>query len=584
MFLNIICRFCFFSFKVLFNQRDWVKIIALLMLLLSFSRRCSVSVAADIHSSNNTIEGTVRDEQHPVSGAIVRVQATEMSTVTDDKGHFILTGLYPSKSVILTAWASGYYIGGGQEYLPGKQDVEILLVPHTTEDNTVYEWVSAFSVAGEENNCQNCHAEPNDPSSALPFDEWQLDAHSKSARNIHFITMYYGTDVGGNVSPKTRYGYNRDYGRFPLRPDVNEAYYGPGYKLDFPSTNGNCAACHIPAAAINDPYGVNPFEVDDIGAEGIGCDLCHKVWDVRLDPATGLPYENMPGVLSFEFRRPPEGHQFFAGPFDDVAPGEDTYTEIQQQSQYCAPCHFGSFWGTKIYNSYGEWLESQYSDPQTGKTCQDCHMPRGLTKHFVRFDKGGKLRDPASIFSHRMPGATDVELLQNAVTMNVTAGLESNKVFVDVSITNDQTGHHVPTDSPLRQMIMLVDARDSQGQALSLIEGPVIPNWGGIGDPNDGYYAGLPGKGFAKILEELWTAITPSGAYWNHTLIASDNRIAAFAIDKSSYIFPAPTEGNITVNVILLFRRAFINLMDQKSWDIPDIVMEQQTLIVTNKE
>jgi nitrate/TMAO reductase-like tetraheme cytochrome c subunit len=451
---------------------------------------------------------------------------------------------------------------------------------HATEDNHNYAWVSAFSRAGDTNNCQDCHSEPNNPASALPFDEWRRDAHSNSAQNIHFLTMYLGTDVSGNASPIIRYGYSRDYGSFPLRPEADVSYYGPGYKLDFPSTSGNCAACHIPAAAINDPYGVNPIEVDGVGAEGIGCDFCHKVWDVRLNPATDLPYDNMPGVLSFEFRRPPEGHQFFSGPFDDVAPGEDTYTPIQRQSQFCAPCHFASFWDTKIYNSYGEWLESPYSNPQTGQTCQDCHMPPGLTNHFAQFDKGGKLRNPATIFSHRMPGAIDVKLLQNAVTMTVVAGLQGDNILVDVSITNDQTGHHVPTDSPLRQIILLVEASDSQGQALSLINGSVIPNWGGIGDPNEGYYAGLPGKGFAKILKELWTEIAPSGAYWNHTRIVGDNRIAAFATDSSAYTFAAPTEGNMTVKATLLFRRAFIDLMKQKSWDAPDIVMEQRSLLV----
>jgi hypothetical protein len=111
----------------------------------------------------------------------------------------------------------------------------------------------------------------------------------------------------------------------------------------------------------------------------------------------------------------------------------------------------------------------------------------------------------------------------------------------------------------------------------------VVPEWGGLGDPNDGYYAGLPGKGFAKILQELWTEIIPSGAYWNPTRIVSDNRIAAFATDKSTYKFIPPTEGNIRVKVTLLFRRAFIDLIDQKSWDVSDIVMEQQSLIVEIK-
>ena len=165
--------------------------------------------------------------------------------------------------------------------------------------------------------------------------------------------MYSGTDVHGNQSPPTRYGFNRDYGSFPLRPDLNQPYYGPGYKLDFSETDGNCAACHTPAASVNAPYGVNPTTVTGVAAEGVPCDFCHKVWDVRLAPATGLPYANMPGVLSFEFRRPPEGHQFFAGPYDDVAPGEDTYSALQTESRFCAPCHFGVFWETVVYNSFG---------------------------------------------------------------------------------------------------------------------------------------------------------------------------------------------------------------------------------------
>ncbi len=40
---------------------------------------------------------------------------------------------------------------------------------------------------------------------------------------------------------------------------------------------------------------------------------------------------------------------------------EDTYLPLYQQSQYCAPCHYGIFWDTTIYNSYGEWLDSPYS-------------------------------------------------------------------------------------------------------------------------------------------------------------------------------------------------------------------------------
>jgi hypothetical protein len=107
-----------------------------------------------------------------------------------------------------------------------------------------------------------------------------------------------------------------------------------------------------------------------------------------------------------------------------------------------------------------------------------------------------------------------------------------------------------------------------------------VPDWGGIGDPSEGYYAGLPGKTFAKVLEELWTEISPTGAYWNPTRVLDDSRLAAFATDTSTYTFAAPDDGAATVEVTLLFRRAFIELVDLKGWDVPDIVMEQERVQV----
>jgi len=535
------------------------------------------------------ISGRVLDEAGPVTGAVVRVQTTEFHTTTDVDGKFTLSGLASDEAVNLTAWKSGYYIAGVQEVSPGNREVEINLKTHTDTDNPDYAWLPSqyHPGQGEDQGCAKCHSSANSPLpqgegagvrvKTLPVDEWLLDAHSQSAVNLRFLTMYTGQDVNGNLSPLTRFGYNRDYGRFPLRPDLNQPFYGPGYKLDFPETAGNCAACHTPAASVNNPYSVDPTTVSGVPAEGVPCDFCHKVWDARLDPVSGLPYANMPGVLSYEFRRPPDGHQFFAGPFDDVAPGEDTYSPLQRESQFCAPCHFGVFWDTLVYNSFGEWLESPYSYPDTGRTCQDCHMPPIGVTHFALPEAGGQERDPFTIFSHRMPGAGDEELLQNAVTLQVGAKRVDECIVVEVAITNDMTGHHAPTDSPLRQMILLLQVTDGRGESLIQIDGPVIPEWGGVGDPEAGYYAGLPGTVYAKVLQELWTEVTPTGAYWNPTRLVSDNRIPAMGSDTTRYVFESKP-GKILVSVELLFRRAFLELMDQKGWDVPDILMESQRI------
>ncbi len=352
----------------------------------------------------------------------------------------------------------------------------------------------------------------------------------------------------------------------------------------------------MPGAALDAPYNTDPNTVSGVNTFGIHCDYCHKVADVKLDPVTKLPYPNMPGVLSQDIRRPfpedPERYQLFFGSFDDDnVPKEDTYLPLIKESQWCAPCHYGVFWDTVIYNSYGEWLASPYSDPNRAKTagvsssksCQQCHMPAptmldGKPITNVAPDKGGVERDPMTIPAHTFPGASNVELLQNSVTMTASASREQDQVLVEVTIVNDKTGHHVPTDSPLRQMILLVSAVDEQGQTLPLREGPTVPDWGGVGDAEQGYYAGLPGKGYAKILIELWTEISPSGAYWNPTHIVSDNRLAAFESDTSKYIFESSAGSEIKSRSHLLFRRAFKELMDQKGWDVADILMEEVIL------
>jgi len=579
-------------------------LLALTLLTACHTSPSNVALAAVPKS--DTISGVVLDDNGPVPGVVVRVQATENSTLTDEEGRFTLTGMSAEGPFFITAWASGYYIVG-VEASPGDDDIEIHLHAHTSGDNPDYEWLpSQFHPGqGENQGCAECHASDprgsEEPLGSLPVDEWLLDAHSQSATNPRFITMYLGQDLAGNQSPLTRYGTSRDYGAFPLRPDPSKPYYGPGYKLDFPETAGNCAACHTPAASVNSPYGVDPTTVSGVPAEGVPCDFCHKIWDVKLDEA-GLPYANMPGVLSFEFRRPLEGHQFFAGPFDDVAPGEDTYSALQTESQICAPCHFGVFWDTLIYNSFGEWLESEYSDPETGQTCQDCHMPPLGVTHFARPDQGGLERASETIFSHRMPGAADEELLQNAVTMDVAAEIQDDLIVVDVTITNDNTGHHIPTDSPLRHMILLVEATDEEGNPLPQADGPTVPLWGGEADPSgeagpeEGYYSGVPGTAYAKILQEMWTEVSPTGAYWNPTRILSDNRIPAMESDTTVYKFQPrqvhaehsdgseynePTQFYITVK--LLFRRAFIELMDQKGWDDPDILMAAQSIVLSTE-
>jgi mono/diheme cytochrome c family protein len=528
-----------------------------------------------------TISGIVRSESGPVEGAVVRIQTTPVFTTCDRFGRFTLTGIAPKQKVALTTYKPGYYIAGPMLASTETPDVSLALIRHVMNDNPKYQWVSAFREAGQTGNCGNCHSDLRDPHSLLPFDEWRRDVHGTSATNARFLSMYNGTDLSGtHHSPLTHYTENRDYGRFPRPPDPDEPYFGPGYLLDSLGGPGNCAACHVPAAAVNAPYGTDPNGKSPAHRESVACDLCHKLWAVKLDPASGLPRPNTPGVLSMEFRRPPEGHQLFLGPFDDVAPGEDTYSPLQRQSQICAPCHSGDFWGVQVYNSFGEWLASPYADPEKGQTCQDCHMPRRGARHIALPEKGGLQRDVKTVFSHLMPGAADEALLKDTAKIEMDARLREDRILVDVRVTNEKAGHHIPTDHPARNILLVLSATDGRGSELEDMGTQRIPDWGGKGKSADDY-ADRPGKGYAKILEELWTEVSPTAAYWRQTRLKADTRIPAKGVDITHYEFRAPREGGpVAIKARLLFRRAFKKLADQKSWNVPDILMNETSLTV----
>jgi hypothetical protein len=529
------------------------------------------------------VAGHVLDDNGPVSGAIVRIQNTDIQTVSAADGSFTLSNIAITEPISVTAWIDGYY-NGAATAIVGLVPITIPVRAYHTDDNPLYRFQPA-------EDCGTCH---------LELAEWQADAHSQSAVNVRFLTLYKGTDIAGNQSELPR-----DAAGLPLPPEPGQPYFGPGFKADFPDRTGNCAACHTPmasriesdntcawsgchtefTASISDqvPPGVSPTSLTHVAAEGITCDFCHKIGDVILNEETGLPLSAKPGISSMKLLRPPdEEHDLFLGTFDDV-PSPDSYLPLQAESAFCAPCHYGVFGGiagghevsggVSIYNSFGEWLDSPYSDPETGQTCQDCHMPPVDYDYFVYPDKGGLPRGGDRIHNHLMPGANDKTLLQNSVTITSTARREADELWVEISLANDQTGHYVPTGTPLRQMILVVRATDLNGTPLRLSSGPTLPGW-------TGSLAEQPGKYFAKILQDEWTGEVPTAAFWRDIKLVEDTRLATLATDTSQYTFDAPETGPVTIEARLIFRRAFAELMTQKGWDDPDIVMEEAVITV----
>jgi hypothetical protein len=268
-----------------------------------------------------------------------------------------------------------------------------------------------------------------------------------------------------------------------------------------------------------------------------------------------------------------------------------------------------------IYNSYGEWRASPYAanreDPGY-RTCQDCHMSHiaiddmttvwsqrracyGSDPRFQDFDHNLMDVGPDARTGKDVP-----RMVQNAAQIDVNFDSQptgSNALDVLVSVTNTRAGHNFPTDSPLRHLILVVEAEDRVGTSLIQVSGGQIPNWTG---PRPGSlasyvdilqtlgiedYGGRPGKVFANLLVEEETNLSPGMAYWNETKSAfvdsvsqatGDTRLRPRVADSSTYSFTLPDAGDVKVTVRLMYRYAFYDLLLQKEWfDRPDIVVAQ---------
>ena len=161
-----------------------------------------------------------------------------------------------------------------------------------------------------------------------------------------------------------------------------------------------------------------------------------------------------------------------------------------------------------------------------------------------------------------------------ASALSLDVGVEStgDDVVVTATINNSGTGHHLPTDHPGRHLLLEVHAVDAGGRRLPLLEGTVIPSWGGS-------LAGLPGTGYAKLLEDVATGEWPVASYWTHTLIRADTRLAAFAEDTTLYRFARPA-GPATITVTVRFRRLFEQLARRYGWDLGELVLAERVIQV----
>jgi hypothetical protein len=344
----------------------------------------------------------------------------------------------------------------------------------------------------------------------------------------------------------------------------------------------------------------------------VSCDFCHKIQNVAVNNLPGVD-----GAISLNRQEAGMGMMmmrrvFAFGPYDDTVtmPMAASYNSLFETSEFCSSCHQeahilekGQTWDyRKVYPdgdaeafeggravptqwTYQEWKEWQNGleadHPDKGRRCQDCHTNwRKEMLPYYKFVVDGAAqqmmgveRDPQTIHPHHFEGVTETQL-GTAAYLEIDAAKEGDELVVTASVTNANSGHRLPAGIFLRNFILLVKAQDKNGKPLKFLSGETVPDWGGIGSPEDGNYAGLPGKGFARVTaDENGNINVPD---WKVRRIVSDNRIKQKQTDTSTYVFLAPKDaGEPTVEAKLIYRRAFKPLADAKKWKLDDFVMAE---------
>ncbi|MBL4809554.1 MAG: hypothetical protein JKY43_05805 [Phycisphaerales bacterium] len=504
----------------------------------------ALGIFAGLAMGDIQLTGVIRDEitNLPVEDAIVTHQATTNHTTTDANGVYSIT-VADATSVILVAAKKGYFNQSGTYFVgdPLALDINIPMVPHADDPN--YEFMSP-------NACAVCHHKQ--------FDEWTDSPMAKAGLNTWVHDIYNGTGTDGGM------------GGFVYTRDSMFAGSNP---------NSECASCHQPEPWIQTPFSrmesPNDPGYPSLGVvHGISCDTCHKIADVDVTKI------NFPGIFpgAVEFTRPegPEFNQVMYGTLGDVDFSLPTVMRASYNPQLvaetCAVCHQDAadpdenhtYNGVISEPTYLEWTASAYSDPNSPHyaNCVDCHMPATKdTQVSSLFDLG---RPAGSARNHMILGTTP-EFLENAAELFVNTTTAGNQLTIDIDVANLYTGHHLPTGVTVRNMILLVEAWDQNtGEALVFTGDQIIHDLGGVGDPAQGYYAGLPGVYFGKVNHD----INGNGPtfFTDATGITFDNRIPALQTDSSSYSFTLPDNGSVQVSTRLIYRRAFRALVDAKQW------------------
>lgn len=186
--------------------------------------------------------------------------------------------------------------------------------------------------------------------------------------------------------------------------------------------NQKCSNCHYPPWA---GIGVTV----DVPVEGVSCVVCHEI-------APGHPDERLAGKRVARLAvKAPRG----------VAPEEAV----------CLRCHedLSSPAGHPVCTTGAE------ADDAMAGLCVDCHMPSAEGPPTEGSDSDTHR-------SHRFPGSRDAAMLASAVRLSVAVKGSGGDRKIEVTVESGDVGHDVPTGTPMRSLVLRVEALDEKSTVI----------------------------------------------------------------------------------------------------------------------
>ena len=490
------------------------------------------------------LEGVVRnsDTQEPIAGARVRIQRAEAFTLTDASGQFVLND---TATMPFNVTAAAYHFYNGFVEVTGTRGGGLVIE------------LDPISIEPGKNNwdptepleCEGCH--PNQ------YAQWLGSPMQMTGNNTWVFDVYDGT---GTASGSNGFVYQRD------------SMHYPG------NFNSDCSACHSPV------HWLKTFEIEPpvktMGdssnpnmdmMNGVQCEVCHRAFDVDINQTYN------PGVQPESFKL--LKYNGNDTPLEFGLLGDVTYHNGVMRAAYnpilsaqlCSGCHedtvdhdddgdFSPEDGSLPHEStFTEW--QAFQGLGNDQTCIDCHMP--LTEDTAFCSLVLEERRPNTIRNHLIRG-TSPPFLENALSLDVAEIVDFGQYRLDITVTNDLTGHAVPTGVMLRNVILLVLARDGEGILLPLAAGDLVDDVGGVGI-GDGDYAGLPGQAFYRNMSN---GVDDLVFYTEALSIPSDTRIQPGQSYAGSFVFDLGHDGprNIDTEIKLIYRRSYRETTLAKGW------------------